>query len=90
MTESKDYTFDTPEGPLTITVTPVNESLGAGMVYSTGVYKLHEGGVGLGDMIFDENGDWEYTGIDDELSHGQLMEIAAFIKQENSKDGLSM
>jgi hypothetical protein len=78
------YDIETTEGPLHITITPVNEPVPGGNFYSTGVYKLTDGVVGMGDIIFDdEMREWEYNGIGD-LTYEEAEEIAEFIK--NYKD----
>ncbi|RCH56196.1 hypothetical protein DJ568_05505 [Mucilaginibacter hurinus] len=64
-----------------LTITPVNELLPSGDYYSTGIYKIHEGNVGMGQVVFDlETDDWEYDGYG-ELTHKQVEDIAAFIRK---------
>jgi hypothetical protein len=64
-----------------IHITPVIQHLpGGDMYYATGVYKLHEGSVGLGELVFDDDFDkWEYTGIGD-LTHEETWQLVHFIK----------
>ncbi|MDB5031918.1 hypothetical protein [Mucilaginibacter sp.] len=66
-----------------ITITPVNQNIPGGDLYVKGVFRLTEGNVGLGDIVFDDNmREWEYTGMGD-LSHREATEIASFIKNNN-------
>jgi hypothetical protein len=47
-----------------ITITPLIEILPNGDIYLTRVFKLTEGKVGLGDIVFDDTlKQWEYTAI---------------------------
>jgi len=78
------YDFETSNGLVHLTITPINQLLSDGDYYSTGVYKLADGVVGMGDIIFDENMDtWKYNGLD-ELTYDEAAEVADFIK--NYKD----
>ncbi|MEO6149459.1 MAG: hypothetical protein ABIN95_01570 [Mucilaginibacter sp.] len=64
-----------------LTITPVNEILPTGDYYSTGIYKLHEGNVGMGQITFDpETDDWDYDGSGD-LTHEQVVDIVAYIRK---------
>ena len=64
-----------------IHITPVIQHLpGADIYYATGVFKLREGSVGLGEIVFDDDmREWEYTGIGD-LTHEETGQIVHFIK----------
>jgi hypothetical protein len=54
-------------------------------VYATGVFKLSEGNVSLGEIVFDNNmNQWEYTGMGD-LTHEEAEEIANYIKNYKDK-----
>jgi len=78
------YDIETSNGLVHLTITPINEHLFDGDYFSTGVYKLADGVVGMGDIIFDENMDtWKYNGLD-ELTYDEAAEVAGFIK--NYKD----
>jgi hypothetical protein len=80
MTEPIYYTLYKDGEEHNITITPVNQNIPGGDVYVTGVFRLNEGGVGLGEIVFDDNmNQWEYTGMGD-LNHRDAAEIAEFIK----------
>ena len=73
--------IDTVDGPVHITITPVNQHLPGGAYYSTGVYKLTDGTVGMGHITFDEDmDDWDYDGIG-ELTYEEAEQVANFIKK---------
>ena len=80
MIKSAEYNLYTPDGDRAITIKPINQTIPGGNMYSTGVFQLSEGVVGLGDIVFDDNmNEWEYSGMGD-LTHPQAEEIALFIK----------
>lgn len=55
-----------------------------GKLFSTGVFKLFESQISIGDIIFDDKmQQWEYTGLGD-LTHQEAAEIAGFIKANNN------
>jgi hypothetical protein len=84
MVSQISYDINTTEGPLHITITPVNQLLPNGDYYATGVYKLSDGVVGMGAITFEEDmTEWDYDGIG-ELTFEEAAEIASFIK--NYKD----
>ena len=84
MINQTSYTIRTAAGPVLLTITPINSKLPDGDYYATGVYKLTDGSVGMGDIIFDENmNEWSYNGMD-ELTYDEAEEVAMFIK--NYKD----
>lgn len=86
MTEAKIIQLKTTDGIVEVTITPVIESIGDAS-YLTGIYKLHEGPVGMGEILYNiETGDWEYTGIG-ELTHEQQEDIVNFIIEETRKEG---
>jgi hypothetical protein len=86
MINQVSYDIETTEGPRHITITPINNLLTNGDYYATGVYKLSDGVVGMGDITFDEDMlEWDYDGIG-ELTYEEAAEIATFIK--NYKDPL--
>jgi hypothetical protein len=87
MTEQITYTIYRDEEEHSITITPVNQSIPGGDVYVTGVFRLNEGEVGLGDIVFDDNmKQWEYTGMGD-LTHEEAAEIAGFIQVSDTPAG---
>jgi len=78
------YDFETTNGPVHLTITPINQLLADGDYYATGIFKLTDGVVGMGDITFDENMDeWEYNGIG-ALTYDEAARVAEFIK--NYKD----
>lgn len=84
MVSQTNYTIQTESGEVHLIISPVNAHLPNGDYYSTGVYKLHDGTVGMGDIRFDENmNNWSYNGMD-ELTYEEAAEVASFIK--NYKD----
>ncbi len=87
MVNQVSYDIDTTEGPVHLTITPVNEPVPGGNYFATGVYKLSDGPVGMGNITFDENmEEWEYDGIG-ELTYGEAAEIANFIKNYKDPEG---
>ena len=84
MINKVSYDLQTVNGPLHLNISPVNNVLPGGDFYSTGIYKLSNGTVGMGDIVFDEDmNNWSYDGMD-ELTYDEAAEIAGFIK--NYKD----
>ncbi|WP_428331094.1 hypothetical protein [Mucilaginibacter sp.] len=84
MINKVSYDLQTADGPLHLTISPVNNLLPGGDFYSTGIYKLSNGTVGMGDIVFDEDmNNWTYDGMD-ELTYDEAAEVAGFIK--NYKD----
>jgi len=76
MAEPLKYTIYKDGEEHNITIKPVKQT-------STGVFKLKEGLVDMGDIIFDDKmQQWEYTGLGD-LTHQEASEIAGFIKASN-------
>jgi hypothetical protein len=85
MISQTDYTLFKEDAEHIITITPLIEHVPGGALYLTGVYRLSEGRVGLGELVFDDDmNQWEYTGMGD-LTHEEAAEIATFI-QANSDD----
>ena len=83
MKNETSYILQTEDEDRTITIHPVNLHV-AGVDYSTGVFNLKEGAVGLGDIVFDEDmNEWEYTGIEG-LMYEEAEKIALFIKRHNN------
>lgn len=84
MTKPISYTIYKDNEEHTITITPVNQNIPGGDIYITGVFRLTEGSVGMGDIVFDDNmKQWEYTGMGD-LTHKDAAEIAEFIQVKNA------
>ena len=80
MINQVSFDLMTANGPRHITITPINEPVRGGDFFSTGIYKLSAGVVGIGDIIFDlEMKKWVYNGIG-ELSYEQAAKVADFIK----------
>jgi len=78
------YDINTLDGPVHLTITPVNQILPGNIYYSTGIYKLSAGVVGMGDITFSEDmNEWTYDGIGD-LTYEEAAQVAAYIK--NYKD----
>jgi hypothetical protein len=84
MTETINYKLFKDDEEHTITITPVNQNIPGGDIYVTGVFRLTEGHVGMGDIVFDdEMKQWEYSGMGD-LNHQDAAEIAVFIQAKNA------
>ena len=84
MINEANYILETEEEDRSITIRPYNQPVQGGNLYATGVFRLSEGEVGLGDIVFDNDmKQWEYTGMGD-LTHEEATEIAEYIK--NYKD----
>jgi len=84
MINQVSYDINTLDGPVHLTITPVNQLLPGDIYYSTGVYKLSDGVVGMGDISFNEDmSEWTYDGIG-ELTYEEAAQVAEFIK--NYKD----
>jgi hypothetical protein len=63
-----------------LTITPVVETLHGSDTPVKGVFKLSEGHIAMGEIIFDDNmNQWEYTGMGD-ITHTEAAEIANFIR----------
>lgn len=85
MTETMHYKLYSDDSERTIIITPVNQNIPGGDIYVTGVFRLTEGEIGMGDIVFDDDmRQWEYTGMGD-LNHEQAAEIAAFIQAKNKE-----
>ncbi|WP_183557007.1 hypothetical protein [Mucilaginibacter sp. SP1R1] len=86
MIKPAEYNLYTAYGERCITIKPVNQTISGGALYVTGVFKLKEGEVGLGDIVFDDNmREWEYTGFGD-LTHVQAAEIARYIQDKTKQE----
>lgn len=86
MFKSTDYNLYTSDGERSITIKPVNQAIPGVASYVTGVFKLSEGKVSLGEIVFDDNmRAWEYTGFGD-LTHKQAAEIAQYIQDKTHRE----
>jgi hypothetical protein len=86
MNKPVDYNLYTADGQRSITIKPVNQAIPGGALYITGVFKLSEGAVDLGDIVFDDDmREWEYTGFGD-LTHKQAAEIAKYIQDKTQHE----
>lgn len=87
MINQTTYTINITTGTVELTITPVNSLLPNGDFYATGVYKLSDGAVGMGEIAFDENmEEWTYNGMD-ELNWEEAAEVAEFIKKYKDPAG---
>jgi hypothetical protein len=87
MINQVSYDIETIDGLVHLTITPVNQPLPGGDFYATGVYKLTDGTVGMGSIVFDEDmNEWEYDSIGD-LTYKEAAEIADFIKNYKDPEG---
>ena len=87
MINQTSYDIVTADGPVHVTITPVNEPIPGGDFFATGIFKLTSGVVGMGDIIFDpEMNEWEYDGIG-EFTYEEAKEIAEFIKSYKDPAG---
>ncbi len=87
MINQVSYDIETIDGMRHITITPVISPISGGIFYATGVFKLNDGVVGMGDITFDEQmEDWEYDGID-ALTLDEAGEIAEFIRNYKDPEG---
>jgi hypothetical protein len=81
MTEPTIYSLYIDGEEHLITITPLIQRILGGNLYHTGVYRLTEGNLSIGDIVFDdEMNQWEYTGMGD-INHIEAEEIAIFIKE---------
>jgi hypothetical protein len=87
MINQVSYDIKTTEGPVHLTINPVNRLLPNGDYFATGVYKLSAGVVGMGDITFDTDmNEWEYDGIG-ELTYEEAEKVAEFIKNYKDPEG---
>ncbi|SDT31299.1 hypothetical protein SAMN05216490_3053 [Mucilaginibacter mallensis] len=81
MTKPMHYTITLNGDEHHITISPVIETIHGSDKYVTGVFKLSEGHVDMGEIVFDDNmNQWEYTGEGD-ITHREAGEIADFIRR---------
>lgn len=87
MINQTSYALNATNGLIHLTITPINSLLANGDFYATGVYKLTDGVVGMGEIVFDENmEEWTYNGMD-ELTWEEAAEVADFIKKYKDPTG---
>lgn len=80
ITKPVSYTITIEDVEHNITITPVVQTIPDGNLHATGVYKLTEGHIGMGDIVFDDDmNQWEYTGMGD-LTHKEAGRIADYIR----------
>jgi len=80
MTEATIFSLDIDGKEHLITITPLTKRISNGNLYLTGVYRLSEGKLNLGEIVFDDDmNEWEYTGMGD-MNHTEAEEIARFIQ----------
>ena len=80
MTKPVTYSIFLDDEEHYITISPVIQTIPGGNLYATGVFKLSEGTVGMGDIVFDDDmEEWEYTGLGD-ITHDEAEQIADFIR----------
>ena len=83
MMNTISYTLYKDDEEHRISITPVTQNIKIGDLYVTGVFRLKEGNLSMGDIVFDDNmNQWEYTGMGD-LTHAEAAEIAGFIQANN-------
>jgi len=86
MTKPMHYTIMLNGDNHLVTITPVIETMHGSDKYVTGVFKLSEGHVDMGEIVFDDNmNQWEYTGEGD-ITHKEAGEIADFIRRYKEPD----
>ena len=87
MINQTGYKINTTSGLIHLTITPIIESLPDGLYYETGVYRLNNGSVGMGNITFDEDmNNWTYDGIG-ELTYEEAAKVAGFIKNYKAPEG---
>ena len=87
MINQVSYDIETIDGMRHITITPVIRPISGGVFYATGVFRLNDGLVGMGDIVFDEEmKEWEYDGID-AFNLDEAAEIAEFIRNYKDPEG---
>jgi hypothetical protein len=86
MIKPVNYNLYTPDKERIISIEPIVKTIPGGALYATGVFKLSDGEVNLGEIVFDdEMRQWEYTGMGD-LTHEQASEIATFIQDQTRQE----
>ena len=87
MIKQVSYDINTVVGLVHLTITPINTHLPTGDYFATGVYKLSDGVVGMGDITFDADmKTWTYDGLG-ELTYTEAAEVANFIKNYKDPEG---
>jgi hypothetical protein len=86
MIKSVKYNLYTADRERIVYIEPIVKTIPGGTLYATGVFKLSDGDVNLGEIVFDdEMRQWEYTGLGD-LTHEQASEIATFIQDRTRQE----
>jgi len=82
MIKLADYNLYTADGSRCISIKPVHQTLPGSTLNVTGVFKLKEGSINLGEIVFDDAmNEWEYTAFGN-LTHEQAAEIADYIRSK--------
>ncbi|MGN6178889.1 MAG: hypothetical protein ACTHNW_06895 [Mucilaginibacter sp.] len=80
MTDPVVFGLDSDGFERPIIITPVFNRLPGGELHPTGVFKLAEGSINMGEIVFDdEMKQWEYTGMGN-LTHIEAAKIAKYIR----------
>jgi len=80
MTDPVIFGLDTDGFERLITITPLLNRLPDGELHPTGVFKLAEGAINMGEIVFDDElKQWEYTGMGN-LTHMEAAKIAKYIR----------
>ena len=86
MMKPANYSLYTADGERIIAIDPITKTLPGGTLQATGVFRLKDGKVNLGEIVFDDNmRQWEYTALGD-LTHEQASEIATYIQDRSSQE----
>ena len=80
MTDPVNFRFDIDGVERLITITPRLDRGPDGALHPTGVFKLAEGHINMGEIVFDDElKQWEYTGLGN-LTHMEAAKIARYIR----------
>ena len=85
MTDQVIYGLDCDGFERLITITPRLDRMTNGELLPTGVFKLAEGSISMGEIVFDDDmRQWEYTGLGN-LTHIEAAKIARYIRNYDKK-----
>jgi hypothetical protein len=80
MTDPVIFSLDADGFERLITITPLLNRSTNGDLHPTGVFKLAEGSIAMGEIVFDDElKQWEYTGMGN-LTHMEAAKIARYIR----------
>ena len=80
MTDPVIFSLDTNGFERLITITPILNRAANGDLHPTGVFKLADGDMNMGEIVFDDElKQWEYTGLGN-LTHMEAARIARYIR----------